>query len=404
MPRVGRSSSPPHPTESNTIPTSRLDALENLMGDKQRALQLQKQSRGSKKGLVGRMRKSKSAVISVEANHGEGTRTPREEQSSSSVEDEQEKLDSPTTSPYKTGEDGESIDDQAGGHDQADDDDHADHQHLEHTSEQQQPLPTPTTPFPLDLLFQQFSSTPLSSLDLSSWTNHLTIPTLDLISHHNPNLTSLTFKDCLLTDSELDNALKTYNGITSLYLSSLPLLTRSFPMLSILDNVPLHSSLKSLTLRSLPSLTPQFLVRAARCLAPTLRSIDISHNPQLTDDSVLALTKTCTRLTSLDVSFLTNLTERGCVGMHTCLSQSLKCIWLTGCGKVTNSTVGEIFAQCGERLVEVGIVGVGEVDDEGVRCLEEVEVVFGRKKNGSGGKGVDIFEMGEVSLMLAFVC
>jgi hypothetical protein len=91
------------------------------------------------------------------------------------------------------------------------------------------PLQTaPTQPFPVDILFEQHSLKPKTSVNLSSYTNHISDETMELILSHNTLMNEIVFEETMLTDAQLEivaEHLQTTNRITSISLKSIETLS-----------------------------------------------------------------------------------------------------------------------------------------------------------------------------------
>ena len=228
MRRQGRSLSPqaPPPTEMdssfpmNTIPTGRLESLESLMSGKKRDLQLRKAKRERGRSLG----RSRSAVIEVEGieEDGQGSREEADFDGLYHQHLQHHKEGAMTAAVpgaasitiARAGENSDARDSEEDGTTSESSSSDA----LTQQQKQQEPLhssfgpSSPSTPFPLDLLFRRFSSTPLTQLDLSSWTPYLSsTETLQQMTESNGVVTAATFEETFLTDSNLSAFLSAFS-------------------------------------------------------------------------------------------------------------------------------------------------------------------------------------------------
>ena len=176
-----------------------------------------------------------------------------------------------------------------------------------------------------------------------------TFANIDIINQFSSTINNISIFDCSsFTDSVLNNILQNYTRLrdirikrclslsTSAYsalfnhIEHLDSLTLEFPMLSRVDHITLNILIDgSITYNNLLSLhllqvnlTDNFIAQLLH-YTPNLKSIDISYNQELTDNSLYTISKYCTSLITLctiGVSLITN------VGVISILNS---CVYLT---------------------------------------------------------------------------
>lgn len=190
---------------------------------------------------------------------------------------------------------------------------------------------------------------------------------------------SLEFKACPLVGSLLCDAIATAYGTTGkqlleLAFEDLPSVTaESFMALARQKDV--FCSLKTLSLRSMDSLTDDVVDQFLASTAATLEGLDLSHNYNLTDAILSSLrSREIPHLESLVLTGLKNLTATGLEALFTPVDgasppPSLTTLILNNCDHEAVSNHVVKLMSDGGRLVHLDIQGSTVVTDVGMEHL-----------------------------------
>ena len=125
----------------------------------------------------------------------------------------------------------------------------------------------------------------------------------------NPTLQSLAFDTCPLLGDRLVEALGNASNLLELSLQEIPLTQDALKKLS--ESTDALRSIKNLTLKSTASLTDELLMNILRATGGSLETLDVSHNHDLSDVCLSGIRLYGTRLRSLSINSVKELTSVG---------------------------------------------------------------------------------------------
>jgi hypothetical protein len=135
----------------------------------------------------------------------------------------------------------------------------------------------------------------------------------------NPALQSLKFDTCPLLGPNFVRGVAETSGLLELSLQELTLSPDALQELS--RSTDALRNIKSLTLRSIAGLTDELLAAMLQAIGPSLEALDVSDNQDLSDTCLSGIRQFSTRLRSLSMNRVKELTS---VGLVTLFSRSLE--------------------------------------------------------------------------------
>ena len=112
------------------------------------------------------------------------------------------------------------------------------------------------------------------------------------------------------------------------------------------------------------SVTDQGIQAVVRC--PKLRIISLRRNRNITDKSLVSLSHHCPKIQSLDLDTCVRLTDRGISALSAC--DGLQRLRLARCRAITDVSLTSL-AKNNSELVSIDLTGVTQITDKGVRAL-----------------------------------
>ncbi|GMH90999.1 hypothetical protein TrST_g6869 [Triparma strigata] len=231
----------------------------------------------------------------------------------------------------------------------------------------------PSHPFPVDILFEQHSLKPKTTLDFSSYTQHISDSTMDLILSNTIMLSSITFKSTLLTNAQLRifvDRLAETGRLRSVTFDGVRGLTEGFVEECFYGG----DSITEMNLISLPNLTNKTVKDLSKTLTG-LKKLTISKCGKVSDEGIINVSKNCVDLEYLDISGLGRLTDHTLVRMATGLK---KLNWLDISSNPSLSDVGLLeVLKILRSTTSLRLNSLPLLTDASLRLIHEYPVVYG---------------------------
>jgi hypothetical protein len=125
----------------------------------------------------------------------------------------------------------------------------------------------------------------------------------------NPTLQSLAFDTCPLLGDKFVGAFGKTSNLLELSLQEIPLSQDALKQLS--NSTDALRSIKNLSLKALAGLTDDLLINILRAVGDSLETLDVSHNHDLSDVCLSGIRQHNTRLRSLSMNAVKELTATG---------------------------------------------------------------------------------------------
>ncbi|GMH76037.1 hypothetical protein TL16_g06949 [Triparma laevis f. inornata] len=232
-------------------------------------------------------------------------------------------------------------------------------------------------------------SKPKTSLNLSSYTSHLTPPTLTLILSQTSLISSLTFKSCTLTNLELHNCLSYLSEtgrLSCLTLEDITTLNPDFIAECFFGNAQLSQNLKTLHLVSIPHANNLTIKDVSKTLT-SLKKLTIKNCKRVSDEGVINIARACGGLEYLDLEGVGGMTDHTLVRMATSL-KNLRHLNIAHNPSLTDVGLLELL-QILRDTTYLNLNGLPILTDNSLRLMHEYPVVYGYRKHDNFSKMVE---------------